>query len=49
MTSLQEIYTRGIADGTLRHDAAQEAVLDEFERIRDAVSQPVRQGGEAGC
>ena len=44
MTSLKEIYTRGIADGTLHHDAAQEAVLDEFERIRHAVSQPVKRG-----
>lgn len=44
MTSLHEIYARGIADGSLSHDAAQEAVLDEFERIRSAVSQPVKRG-----
>ncbi len=42
MTTLPEIYTAQIADGSLQADDAQTAVLPEFERIRDELSQPVK-------
>ena len=44
MTSLRETYDRMIAEGSLRPDPAQEAVLPEFDRIRDALMQPVKKG-----
>ncbi|MHA6264070.1 cell division protein ZapE [Arenibacterium sp. CAU 1754] len=34
MTTLTDLYARKIAEGALHPDPAQEAVLDEFERIR---------------
>ena len=33
-----------IADGTLRPDPAQKAVMPEFDRIRDALMRPVKKG-----
>jgi len=44
MTSLQDIYDARIAAGTLERDPVQEAVLPEFERIRDAVAHPTKKG-----
>ena len=44
MTSFRETYDRLIAAGTLHADPAQEAALPEFERIRDALLQPVKKG-----
>lgn len=44
MTSLRTKFDQLIADGTLHHDAAQEALMPEFDRIRDALLQPVKKG-----
>ena len=44
MTSLRETYDALIAAGTLHADDAQEAVLAEFDRIRDALLVPVKKG-----
>lgn len=44
MTSLSDIYAARIAAGDLHPDAAQQAVLPEFERIRAALAQPVKRG-----
>ncbi|TNF18486.1 MAG: cell division protein ZapE [Rhodobacteraceae bacterium] len=44
METLPQIYAARVADGTLHHDAAQEAVLPEFERIRAALTIPVKRG-----
>lgn len=44
MTSLRETYDRMIAEGSLQPDSAQEAILPEFDRIRDALMQPVKKG-----
>lgn len=44
MTSLITEYKALIADGTLEHDPAQDAVLPEFERIRAALAEPVKRG-----
>ncbi len=44
MTSLRTKFDQMIADGTLHHDAAQEALMPEFDRIRDALLQPVKKG-----
>ena len=41
---MPEIYARLCADGTLTLDAAQDAVMPEFERMRAALSEPVRTG-----
>ena len=41
MTSLSTLYDQMITDGTLRPDPAQVAVLPEFDRIREALLQPV--------
>ena len=41
---MPEIYARLCADGTLTPDAAQDAVMPEFERMRAALSEPVRTG-----
>jgi cell division protein ZapE len=42
MTTLPEIYATRVADGSLTRDAAQEAALPEFERIRAALAEPVK-------
>ena len=42
MKTLPEIYADKVASGELQPDDAQEAILPEFERIREAVSQPVK-------
>jgi cell division protein ZapE len=44
MTSLRETYDRMIAEGSLQPDPTQEAILPEFDRIRDALMQPVKKG-----
>ena len=44
MTSLRARYDALIAAGTLQPDPAQEAVLAEFDRIREALQAPVRKG-----
>ncbi|WP_171235190.1 cell division protein ZapE [Ruegeria sp. HKCCA6837] len=42
MTDLISLYEARVADGTLTRDDAQEAVLPQFERIRAALSEPVK-------
>lgn len=44
METLPELYARRVAEGTLTHDAAQEASLPEFERIRQALADQPRKG-----
>ncbi|WP_300032796.1 cell division protein ZapE [uncultured Roseobacter sp.] len=44
MELLLDIYNRMAAEGTLQPDPAQIAVLPEFERIRTALSTPVKKG-----
>ena len=44
MTNLRTQYDRMIADGTLRPDPAQEALMPEFNRIRDTLLKPVKKG-----
>ena len=44
METLPQIYAARVADGTLHHDDAQEAVLPEFERIRAELVKPVKRG-----
>ena len=44
MSDLIALYNARIAQGALHHDPAQEAVLPELERIRAAVTQPVKRG-----
>jgi cell division protein ZapE len=44
MTSLRDTFDRLIAEGKLQHDAAQEAVLPEFDRIREGLTQPRKRG-----
>jgi len=44
MTHIQEIYHARVAAGELRADLAQQAVLPEFDRIREALSRPVKKG-----
>ena len=44
MASVTEIYEKRVADGRLERDAAQEAALPEFERIRAELATPVRKG-----
>ncbi len=40
MTTMRTLYDQMIADGSLRADPAQEAVLPEFDRIREALFNP---------
>ncbi|WP_025050227.1 cell division protein ZapE [Sulfitobacter noctilucae] len=44
MTSLRDTYDRLIDEGRLTSDPAQEAVLPEFDRIREALLVPVKKG-----
>ncbi|MEP5731535.1 MAG: cell division protein ZapE [Sulfitobacter sp.] len=44
MTSLRATYDAMLAEGTLQADPAQEALLPEFDRIRDALLTPVKKG-----
>ncbi len=44
MENLPQIYARKIASGEFHADAAQQAVLPEFERIRAELAQPVKRG-----
>ena len=42
MTDLMTEYQALVASGSLKADAAQEAVLPEFERIRTALAEPIK-------
>lgn len=44
MKRLTEVYDDLVASGTLKEDAAQRACLPEFERIENALRQPVKKG-----
>ncbi len=44
MTSLRDTYDALISDGKLQPDPAQEAVLPEFDRIREGLKTPVKKG-----
>ncbi len=44
MPSLRDTYQDLIETGKLRPDPAQEALMVEFDRIREALEQPVRKG-----
>ncbi len=44
MARLSDIYATKIASGEITPDPAQEAALPEFDRIADALSQPVKKG-----
>lgn len=44
MSTLPQIYAAKIAAGDLHADAAQEAVLPQFERIRAELAKPVKKG-----
>ncbi|SLN33906.1 AFG1-like ATPase [Roseovarius gaetbuli] len=44
METLPELYARLVAEGELTRDAAQEASLPEFERIRHALAEQPRKG-----
>jgi len=44
MSAMRELYARGLDEGTIQPDPAQEAVLPEFDRIRDGLNQPVKRG-----
>ncbi len=43
--SMMVVYQKAVADGTLRADPSQEAILPELERIRTQISQPVPKRG----
>lgn len=42
--TIQQIYAARVAAGDIQRDAAQEAVLPEFERIRAELATPVKKG-----
>ncbi len=42
--TVSDTYYSAVAEGGLRADPAQEAVLDELERIRAGLAQPVKRG-----
>jgi cell division protein ZapE len=44
MSTLSEHYRQLVREGTLREDPAQVAALPEFERVHDALLQPVKKG-----
>lgn len=44
MNNLRDTYESLIKAGTLQRDPAQEAVMPEFDRIRDALREPVKKG-----
>ncbi len=44
METLPNLYAAMVAEGVLTQDAAQVAVIPEFERIRDGLAQPVKKG-----
>lgn len=44
MTRMNDLYAARVADGSLTPDPAQQAVLPQFDRIRDGVMQPVKRG-----
>ncbi len=43
--TVQDAYDAAVRAGTLQNDAAQLAVLPQLERVRAALSQPVKKGG----
>jgi cell division protein ZapE len=44
MSTLPQIYAQLVADGTLTADPAQEAVMPEFERLREGLAIPASKG-----
>ena len=44
MSEIEQIYAARIAEGHLHRDPAQEAVMTEFERIREALANPPKRG-----
>lgn len=44
MTKLSDIYAAGVADGSLRPDPAQAAVMPLFDRLFDDLRKPVKTG-----
>ncbi len=44
METLPNRYARLVAEGVLTPDPAQQAVMPEFERIREALGEPVKKG-----
>nr|WP_309502800.1 cell division protein ZapE [uncultured Roseovarius sp.] len=44
METMPDIYSRLVAEGRVRPDPAQEAIMPEFERIRAALAAPMRKG-----
>jgi len=41
---MRELYARGLDEGSIHPDPAQEEVLPEFDRIREGLSQPAKRG-----
>ena len=44
MTAMRDIYQQLVDNGKLQPDPAQETVMGEFDRIRDALSKPAKKG-----
>ncbi len=44
MSAVSQLYADRIAEGTLRPDPAQEAVMPEFARIQEALAAPAKKG-----
>jgi cell division protein ZapE len=41
---MRELYARGLDEGSIHPDPAQEEVLPEFDRIREGLNQPAKRG-----
>lgn len=41
---MKELYARGLDEGTIHPDPAQEEVLPEFDRIREGLNRPAKRG-----
>ncbi|MGR3453919.1 cell division protein ZapE [Pseudooceanicola sp.] len=44
MSAMRELYARGLDEGSIHPDPAQEEVLPEFDRIREGLNQPAKRG-----
>ena len=44
MTTMRALFDEKIASGQLKHDPAQDAVIAEFDRIREGLKAPARKG-----
>lgn len=44
MTSVAEAYSRRVADGRLKPDPVQEAILPDLDRVRSELERPVKKG-----